>query len=409
MRKNISNQRLSTQLTESERRVRVLYVSTYIPRECGIATFTKDLTNAINLLNPTCLADITAIDDKELNKTSYQYPWEVKHRIQQDSLTSWLDMAKHINDTSADVVSIQHEFGIYGPPGTDGENIIPFMEKITKPIVVTFHTVLPEPTEHQLEVVQKIAERAEAIVVMVNVAVKWLTEVYNLDEHKIVVIPHGVPDIPFTPSIGPKAELGLKNYKTIMGFGLVNRGKGYEQAISALPLILERHPKTKLLILGETHPVVRRQEGEKYRNKLKRLAKRLGVQDYIVWVNRYLSLDEIIEYLKATDIYITPFINLQQITSGTLSYAVGAGRVCLSSPYLYAGEVLDENRGFIVEPFCPIKFAKAVNQIFDHPRKSLEVAKRAYDYGRNMIWPSVALRYLDLFEILIKRGEHANS
>lgn len=405
----MERKQLTQLLKETEPKIKAIYVSTYIPRECGIATFTKDLTNSINLLNPTCLADIMAIDDESLGGDKKKYPWEVKYKIHQGELRSWLDAADYINESSADVVSIQHEFGIYGAPGTNGKNIIAFMEAIKKPISVTFHTVLPRPTEDQLNIVREIGKNADAIVVMVNIAVKWLVDVYGIDEHKIVVIPHGVPDIPFTPSEGPKNELGLGQGNIIMGFGLISRGKGYEQAVAAMPTILKKHPDTKLLLLGETHPVVKREEGEKYRNSLKKLAKSLGVENSLVWVNRYLSLDEIIEYLKATDIYITPFGNLDQITSGTLSYAVGAGRACVSSPYLYAQEVIDDERGILVEPGDSEKFAKAVLQLLDHPRKTNEIAKKAYAYGRNMIWPSVALRYLDLFEILIERGTNATN
>jgi len=395
-----SPKQLTQLLKATEPKVKALYVSTYIPRECGIATFTKDLTNAINVLNPNYLADIIAIDDVDLGGERKNYPWEVKYKLKQGDLRSWLDAAEYINESGAEVVSLQHEYGIYGPPGTHGENVVQFMNAVKKPIVVTFHTVLPRPNEEQLNIIRRICQRADAIVVMVNVAVKWLAEAYDVDKEKIVVIPHGVPDIAFTPSAGPKRELGLGTDNIILGFGLVSSGKGYEQAIAALPKILAKHPNTKLVILGETHPVVRRHEGEKYRHSLKKLAKELGVENNIKYVNRYLSLDDIVDYLKATDIYITPFHNLDQITSGTLSYAVGAGRACISSPYLYASEVLDEDRGLLVPPIDPDKFAKAVLELLDHPRKRLKIAKNAYDYGRNMIWPSVALRYLDLFRIV---------
>lgn len=400
--------KLAAQLAEAEPRVRVIYVSTYIPRECGIATYTKDLTNAINLLNPHYLADIVAIDDSHLNQTSYTYPWEVKYKIQQDDPESWLAAAEYINQSGADVVHLQHEFGIYSSNSANGEHVIPFMEAIKKPIVVTFHTVLPEPTPIQKKNVQKIAKKAYAITVMVEAAVHWLVSVYGVDEGKVVVIPHGVPDITFNDSKRAKQKLGLANDNILMSFGLISQGKGYEYVIEALPIILKKHPKTKLMILGETHPVVKRKEGEVYREKLHNLAKNLGVNDSVIYVNRYLDLDEIIEYLKATDIYLTPFLGLDQITSGTLSYAVGAGKVCVSTPYLYAKEVINGDRGRLVPPRDSQALGNTIVDLLDDPKGRHEMSKRAYDYGRNMIWPSVALSHLDLFEIL-KDANHAKS
>lgn len=396
---------LIKRLAATEPRVKALYVSTYIPRECGIATYTKDLTNAINLLNPYYLADIIAIDDEHLGGKKLSYPWEVKYKIDQNNLKSWLNAADYINQSGAEVVVLQHEFGIYGGP--QGEMIIPFVEAIKKPIVVTFHTVIPQPSEQYRTIVSRLGARANAIVVMVNTAVTRLVKDYGLDEAKIVVVPHGVPDIPFTPSAVAKKELSLGDDNIIMSFGLVSRGKGYEHVVEALPAILKKHPSTKFLILGETHPVILRQEGESYRESLQKRAEELGVADALVFVNRYLDLEEIVDYLKATDIYITPFINLDQITSGTLSYAVGAGRACISTPYLYAQEVLDGNRGMLVPPSDGSAIAAAAIELLDNPKKRLEIAKKAYAYGRNMIWPSVALRHLDLFELVTNEAPDA--
>lgn len=389
---------LVKRLAATEPRIKALYVSTYIPRECGIATYTKDLTNAINLLNPYYLADIIAIDDENSGGKKVEYPWEVKYKIEQESLKSWLNAADYINQSGAEVVVLQHEFGIYG--GHRGEMIVPFAEAINKPIIVTFHTVVPNPDDQYRQIVKRLCAQAKAVTVMVNTAVERLVSDYGLDENKIVVIPHGVPDIPFAPSEDAKKELGLGELNILMSFGLVGRGKGYEYVIEALPAILKKHPDTKFLIVGQTHPVVFRQEGEKYRESLQKLARKLGVESALEFVNRYMSLEEIINYLKATDIYITPFTGLDQITSGTLSYAIGAGRACISSPYLYAIEVIDDNRGVLVKPRDNASITKAIIDLLDNPKKRLEIAKRAYAFGRNMIWPSVALRHLDLFEIV---------
>lgn len=392
---------LAKRLAASEPRVKVIYVSTYIPRECGIATYTKDLTNAINLLNPSCLADIVAVDDENSGGERHSYPWEVKYKIDQEDLRSWINAADYVNQSGADVVHLQHEFGIYG--GYQGEYAVPFVESVTKPVAITFHTVIPEPTAKQREMVRRLCKKAQAVVVMVNTAAERLIDTYGVDSNKIVVIPHGVPDVSFASTTRKKSELDYKGYNIISSFGLVSSGKGYEYAIEAMPNILKQHPQTKLLILGETHPVVARHEGEHYRNKLKGLVRRLRLGKSVEFVNRYLTLGEVISYLQATDIYITPFPNLNQITSGTLSYAIGAGKACVSTPYLYAKEVLDHNRGLLARPQDSEDLAEKITFLLDHPRKRHEIAKNAYAFGRNMIWPSVALRHLDLFELLIKK------
>lgn len=394
----LRQQKLAAQLAATEPKVRAIYVATYIPRECGIATFTKDLTNAINVLNPHRLADIAALDDESLGGERLNYPWEVKYKIDQNSLKSFLDAADYINQSGAEIVSIQHEFGIFG--GKYGEYVVPFIEAIKKPVVLTFHTVLPTPNEQQKDIVERISTKAKAIVVMVQTASDRLIDVYGVDPKKIVVIPHGIPDITFGPTQPHKAALGYASKTIISGFGLLGRGKGYEYAIEAMKEVVAKHPNAHLLLLGQTHPVVLRQEGEKYRQSLKRLVKRLGLENNIEFVNRYLSLPEIVHYLQATDIYITPFPGLDQITSGTLAYAVGAGKACVSTPYLFAKEVLASDRGLLTEPDNAKDLAEKINYLLDHPRKRLEMARRAYDYARNTIWPSVALKYLELFDIV---------
>lgn len=397
---------LATRLAATEPKLRAIYVSTYIPRECGIATFTKDLTNAINLLNPHSLADIVAIDDEKSGGVAHNYPWEVKYKINQEELRSWIDAADYINQSGADIVCLEHEFGIYG--GFEGEYAVPFVEALKKPVTVTFHTVLPEPNAKQREMVRRLCKRADAVIVMVNTGAERLIEAYDVDPNKIVVIHHGVPDIAFGPTEGAKKNIGLSGFNIISGFGLLGPGKGYEHAISAMPAILAKNPKTKLLLLGQTHPVsLRYYKTDKYRQKLVRLIKKLDIEKDVMFVNRYLSLDEIIGYLRATDVYITPFPNLDQITSGTLSYAIGAGKACVSTPYLYAKEVLADNRGLLVQPEDSADLAEKITYLLDHPRKRLEIAKNAYSYGRNMIWPSVALRHLDLFEIIAKHNDQA--
>jgi len=235
---------------------------------------------------------------------------------------------------------------------------------------------------------------------MVQTAAERLVDVYGVNPKKIVVIQHGIPDITHGPTQPHKTALGYADKTILSGFGLIGRSKGYEYAIAAMKDIVAQHPDAHLLLLGQTHPVVLRNEGEKYRQSLKRLIKKLGLEEHIEFVNRYLSLPEIVRYLQATDIYITPFPGLDQITSGTLAYAIGAGKACVSTPYLFAKEVLADNRGLLAEPNDAKDLAKQVNYLLDHPRKRLEIARQAYIYARNMIWPSVALKYLELFGIV---------
>lgn len=396
-------QRLASRLAATEHRLRVIYVSTYIPRECGLATYTKDLTTAINILNPNYLSEIAAIDDAESGGERKHYPWEVKRKVEQENLSSWLGLAKYINESSADVVNIQHEFGLYG--GEMGEFVIEFMKVVKKPMVVCLHTVLPKPTPKMRKIVREIGRRSSAIIVIVDAAAKILEKAYGIDPHKVVTIPHGVPDIPFGPSATFKRKLGYRGWNIISSFGLLSRSKGYQHLIAALPAVIKRHPKTKLLILGETHPVVKRHSGEVYRKSLENQVKKLGLEKNVEFVNRYLTLREIVEYLRATDIYVTPYPNMEQVSSGTLSYAVSAGKPCISTPYTYAKEVLSGGRGLLMERNNSADLAKKILKLLDNPKSAGKMARLAYDYGRNMIWPSVALRHLDLFEIVAQEHE----
>ena len=399
----LRQQKLAAQLAATEPKVRASYVSTYIPRECGIATYTRAITKAINILNPYYLADIIAIDDEHSGGEHRTYPWEVKYKIDQEDLSTWLKAADYINQSSADVVVLQHEFGIFG--GTQGEYVLPFMERITKPIIICFHTVLQKPEPKMVKIVKEMSKKAAALIVIVEAAGKLLSEYYGVDPNKIVTIPHGVPDIPFGPSAPYKKKLGYANSTIISSFGLFSRSKGYEYAIEALPAVIKNNPQTKLLLLGETHPVVLRQEGEIYRESLQELIKKLGLEDHVEFVNRYLTLDEIVSYLRATDIYVTPYPNLDQVSSGTLSYAVSAGRPCVSTPYVYAKEVLADGRGVICKPLDNRDLAKKINQLLSDPEGTQKMSQRAYAYGRSMIWPNVALRHLELFEIVAKEHE----
>ncbi len=386
-------------LAESGRNVRVIYVSSYIPRECGIATFTKDLTSSINVLNPLHLSEIVAVDAPD---AKHEYPWEVKYRFDQDNRQHYINAAKYINRSSTEIVMLEHEFGLYGQ--NSGENIIYFLNAIKKPVVTAFHTVLSQPSEEQKIIMQTIATKSEAVVVMVQAAADRLVSVYRIDPKKIVVIPHGVPDIPFT-AFSPLQSNKSKNNLVLSTFGLINKSKGIEYAIRALPEIIKYIPEVKYLVLGETHPVIRRRDGEKYRQSLEDLVRELKLQKYVRFENRFLSLDELVEYLQATDIYITPYLNPEQITSGTLAYAVGAGLPCVSTPYIYAQELLDETRGLLVNYKNPRQIARAVIKLATNHTYRDDVRQSAYQYGRQMTWDNVALKHLDLFKSVISASK----
>ena len=389
-------------LEAKERKLRMVYVSSYIPRQCCIATFTKDLTNAINELNPECLAEIIAVTDSY--HQDYDYPWEVKYRIKQNDFSTYTAAADYINQSSVEIVHIQHEFGLFG--GEQGEYLIPFMDCLQKPIVVTLHTVLQKPSPKNLEVMRRMSELSKVFIVISQIAANRLKKIYNLDEKcKIVVIPHGVFDFSKVDPNKYKGRIGLKGKKILMTHGLINPDKGIEDAIKALPKIVKKFPEVVYLIVGKTHPLIIKHQGEKYRRGLIELAKELKVSRHLLFKDRFMSLERLVDYIQAADIDLTLHLKKDQISSGTLAKSIGAGKVCISTPYFYAQEVLAEGRGIIVPMKDPDKIAKEVIDLFSHPKKMEEIRDRAYEYGRKMIWSNVALKHLDLFSMLKKKAK----
>lgn len=391
-----------TKLEAKERKLRVVYIASYIPRQCGIATFTKDLTNAVNELNPECLAEIIAVTDSY--HQDYDYPWEVKYRIKQDDFSTYTAAADYINQSSAEVVHIQHEFGLFG--GGQGEYIVPFMACLQKPIAVTLHTVLGRPSKKNLEVIKKMSELAEVFIVISQTAAGRLEKVYQIKNNcKIVVIPHGVFDFPKVDPNKYKGKLGLKGKKILMTHGLINPDKGIEDAVRALPKIVKKFPEVIYLIVGKTHPLIIKHQGERYRLGLIELAKKLKVEEHLLFKNRFMSLERLVDYIQAADIDLTLHLKKDQISSGTLAKSIGAGKVCISTPYYYAQEVLADGRGIIVPMNDPDRVAKEVIDLFSHPQRMEEIRGKAYEYGRKMIWSNVALKHLDLFSLLKKNSK----
>lgn len=383
----------------------ILYFSTYPPRECGIATFTRDLTKAMDKkFNPSLKSEILAVNDN--GSSIYNYGKNVGMQLDEEDIEKYVDIAEKINnDDRIKLVNVQHEFGIFG--GDHGEFLIPFLQKLEKPVVVTFHSIVPNPDKKRLRVVQVIAKRSSAIIVMANTAVKILGKVYGVDTSKIYVIHHGVPSVGFLKdNTSIKELLNLKNRIVISTFGLINRGKGIEYVIKALPELVKKYPNLLYLVIGETHPTIRKKEGESYRTELTRLVKDLGLRNNVKFYNKYLNLDEIITYLKATDIYVYSALDINQIVSGTLAYALGAGKAIIATPSLYAKEMLQDERGIVVGLKDYKSMRNALDCILSDNQLKETLEKNAYKFSRNMVWQNVAARHLEVFKKIVHVSEN---
>ena len=391
-------------LREVVNRIEIVYVATYPPQECGIATFTKDLVTAIAKYTPFSEPSVAAVS---ADVAIEQYPKTVKFHIDKLDVHSYVDVADQINKSEIDLVSLQHEYGIFGGP--DGSHILAFMERLRKPIVTTLHTVLSNPSDGQRAVMNRIAELSGAMVVMVRAGRNILLNNYDVPPGKVIVIPHGVPNVHRVSSVSVKKSLGIANRPVISTFGLISRGKGIEYGIRCMPKLLEKLPDAMYLVLGETHPRVRNHEGESYRNEMVQLVSDLGIEKNVRFNNRYLSLEELINYLSATDVYLTPYVNKDQITSGALAYAIGCGKPTVSTPYLYAEEVLSEGRGILVDFQDTDAMAAAIGKILSDPVLREQMESKAYRYGRRAAWFNVAIDYLDLFHKLCVRYEAAQA
>jgi glycosyltransferase involved in cell wall biosynthesis len=385
-------------LREVLNHVNIAYVSTFPPQECGIATFTRDLASSIAKYTPFSDPMVMALTEEA---DIEPFPKIVKSRVKRSDLQSHKDAAKFINDSDITAVSLQHEYGIYGGP--DGEHVLAFLERVDKPVIATLHTVLFSPSHNQKRIVQHMGELASALVVMVKMGKDILVDSYGIPPEKVHVIPHGVPNVHRVSATVVKKSLGLSGRTVISTFGLINRGKGIEYAIKAMPAIVKKHPSTIYLVLGETHPGVRNYEGESYRKELIQLVAELGLERNVRFNNRFLSLEELVNYLCATDVYITPYVNRDQITSGTLAYALGCGKAIISTPYLYAEEVLSGGRGMLVDFRDPDGIAEVANNMLANNALRERMETKAYRYGRRAAWFNVAIDYLDLMHEICRR------
>ena len=375
----------------SSRSPRVVFLSSFVPRECGLATFTEDVLRAVTPQGVRC--SVIAMNRP---RQHFAYDPRVIASIQEDELTGYLAAGKLINRGGFDVLSIQHEYGIFG--GEQCPNLGALLETVKIPVIATFHTVLRQPSTAMREALRAVALRADVVVVMNSLAVTILEEVYGIDSGKVRLIHHGAPSMPRAKLQTMKANLNLRGRQVISTFGLLSSGKGLEYAIQALPSIVARHPETIYLILGQTHPVVKQEEGECYRNTLKALARDLGVEQHVRFIDKYFTKAELVAFLMATDIYLTPYLNMDQITSGTLAYAMACGRPLVSTPYLYAQFLLGEDRGLLVPPCDPFEIADACLRILDNPDLKARMERANWRYGQTMHWPRVGHQYATLFQ-----------
>lgn len=379
--------------------MKIAYIGTYPPRQCGIGTFTNNLIKAVlsstSYSNINEHANVVALNNPGADN-QYTYPPEVKFTIRQEHQRDYINAARYINLSDSRAVILNHEFGIFG--GEDGVYILPLLSRLEVPLIVTFHTVLREPSFSQKGIVQELGKIAQKIVVMSQRAVEFLTDIYGIPAGKIALIEHGVPDYPELSHEKTKEEFGFKDRKVLLTFGLLSRNKGIETVINALPGVVERHPELLYIVLGKTHPAVLKHSGEEYRNYLGLLAKQLGVQDNIIFLKTFLDEETLFRYLTACDIYVTPYLNEAQITSGTLSYAVGAGAAVLSTPYWHAQELLANGRGRLFGFKDSSSLAKELNDILDHPQKMAELRKAAYTYGKQIRWPRIGQQYSALIQ-----------
>jgi len=372
---------------------RIAFIGNYLPRECGIATFTTDLCTALAGEYGKERLFAIPVNDPD---SSYDYPEQVRLELTQEDIASYERAADFLNFNGNDLVCMQHEYGIYG--GIAGGHILTLLRKLKMPVVTTLHTVLRDPNPDQRAVLDEVARLSDRLVVMSEQAANFLREVYAVDGGKIDVIPHGVPDIPFTDPNYFKDLFGTEGKSVLLTFGLLSPNKGIENVIRALPAILERHPDVVYIVSGVTHPHIRRREGERYREQLLALAKELGVSDHLIFNNRFVSAEELIEHVGAADIYITPYQQEAQVVSGTLAIAVGAGKAIISTPYWHAKELLAEKRGVIVPFENPEAIADAVVHLMENDAERHAMRKRAYLYSRATTWPKTARAYMASFQ-----------
>jgi len=372
---------------------RIAFVGNYLPRQCGIATFTTDLCTALAAEYGAERLFAIPVNDPE---SSYDYPEVVRLELEQEDISSYERAAEFLNFNGNDLVSLQHEYGIFG--GIAGRHILTMLRKLKMPVVTTLHTVLRDPSPDQRAVLEEIAGLSDRLIVMSEQAAQFLRDVYAVPNGKIDIIPHGVPDFQFMDPNYFKDRFGTEGKSVLLTFGLLSPNKGIENVIRAMPAILARHPNVVYIVSGVTHPHIRRRDGERYREELLALAEQLGVSSNLILVNRFVSAEELVEHVGAADIYITPYRQEAQIVSGTLAIALGAGKAIISTPYWHAKELLADKRGVLVPFENPDAIAEAVLHLLDNEGERHAMRKRAYLHSRETIWPKTARKYMASFQ-----------
>lgn len=365
----------------------IALIGNFLPRKCGLATFTTDTFNALRHRFPDVRVDVYAMDD---HPGRYDYPPEVTAAIPQDDRAAYVETARAIEASGAQAVWLQHEYGIFG--GSAGEHILALLDRTTLPLIVTLHTVLEKPSAEERAVMEGLLRRAARVVVMAERGREILTRVYGANAKAIVTIPHGVPDRALCEPAAFKSRFGWEGRRVILTFGLLAPGKGIETVIEAMPAVVAQHPDATYVVLGATHPNLVAHEGERYRDGLKAQARDKGVANNVAFIDAFVEQDDLIDYLQAADLYVTPYLNPAQITSGTLSYAVGVGKAVISTPYVHATEILADGHGVLVDFRDAAAFAREINHLLGNDRDRTRLMQRAYDRGRTMTWPRVAER-----------------
>ena len=371
---------------------KIAFIGDYLPRKCGIATFTHDMRDSIARRFPDAQCFVVPVNDRP---EGYDYPPEVRFEVIEQDLDSYRRAADFLNFANVDLVCLQHEYGIYG--GTAGSHILAMLRDLRMPVVTTCHTILREPDPDQRRVLVQLAKLSARVVVMTERARTFLREIYDIPESKIDLIAHGIPDTPFVSPDEYKEQYGVEGRAVALTFGLLSPNKGIEHMLRAVPKIVEAFPNFVYMVLGATHPELVRQQGERYRLGLERLARDLGIDGHVIFYNRFVELDELTQFIRAADVYVTPYLNPAQITSGTLAYSFGCGKAVVSTPYWHAEELLADGRGVLV-PFGDSEaLARALCGLLGNEPRRLEMSRRAYTLGRGMIWERSAEHYMESF------------
>jgi len=380
----------------------VAVIGNYLPRQCGIATFTTDLVEGLSAEAPDIYCWAVAMNDKP---EGYAYPGKVRFEINQNKLSDYSMASQFLNISRTDIVCVQHEYGLFG--GQSGSHLLKLLADLRMPVVTTLHTVLKNPTPEYRDVMCKLSDLSDKLVVMSHKASDFLKEIYAVPEEKIAFIHHGIPDTPFIDPSFYKDKFGVESKKVLLTFGLLSPNKGIENVLRALPAVIKKHPDVVYIILGATHPHIVKLHGDEYRIMLQQIIRKLDIGEHVIFQNRFVELKELCEFLCIADIYVTPYLEEAQITSGTLAYAMGAGKAIISTPYWYATEMLAEGRGRIVPFHNPDAIAKQIIDLLNKDIDRHAMRKKAYIFSREAVWKEVSRKYLHVFsEVRQKRARN---